>query len=83
MKPVVDESMLPRRPLIYRIGKRARPLFDHVIARFSSISTGPLIDPAEFAWTADLGKEWRTIRAEAEALISDIRAVPPLRIMSP
>ena len=83
MKSVVDESMLPRRPLIYRIGKRARPMFDHVIARFSSISTGPLIDPAEFAWTSDLRKTWRTIRAEAEALISDIRAVPPLRIMSP
>ncbi|HMJ93339.1 MAG TPA: aspartyl/asparaginyl beta-hydroxylase domain-containing protein [Allosphingosinicella sp.] len=83
MKPVVDESMLPKRPLIYRIGKRARPMFDRVIARFSEIGTGPLIDPAELRWTADLKKQWRTIRTEAEALTSDIKAVPPLRIMSP
>ena len=83
MKPVVDESMLPKRPLIYRIGKRARPMFDRIIARYSKIGTGPLIDPAELAWTADLKREWRTIRAEAEALIGEIDSVPPLRVMSP
>lgn len=75
--------MLPKRPLIYRIGKRARPWFDRVIAHYSKIGTGPLIDPEDFAWTADLRKAWRTIRAEAEALIDEIANVPPLRIMSP
>lgn len=83
MRPVVDESMLPRRSLIYRIGKRARPLFDWIIARFSTIGTGPLIDPAELAWTSDLKREWRTIRGEAQALLDEIQKVPPLRMMSP
>jgi len=82
-KPYVDESMLPKRPLLYRIGKRARPAMDYLIARSSLIGTGPIIDPSELPWTAGLQKEWRTIRAEAEALTREVDAIPPLRVMSP
>jgi hypothetical protein len=35
MKLVVDESMSPQRSLIYRAGRRARPMFDRLIARSS------------------------------------------------
>lgn len=83
MRPVVDESMLPRRSLIYRIGKKARPVFDALIARFSLISTDPVIDPAELPWTEDVKSRWRTIRAEAERLIEGVGEIPPLRVMSP
>jgi beta-hydroxylase len=83
MTPAADESMLPKRPLLYRLGKRARPYFDRLIARSSIVGTEPVLDPAEFRWTADLEKEWRTIRAELEDLVGDLQAVPPLRVMSP
>jgi beta-hydroxylase len=82
-KRVVDESMLPKRPFLYRLGKRSRRHFDRFIARSSLISTEPVIDPAELAWTSDLEREWRTIRAELEVLLGDLKAVPPLRVMSP
>jgi beta-hydroxylase len=83
MRPVVDESMLPKRPLLYRLGKRARPHFDRLIASSSIIGTEPVLDPAVFEWTSALEKEWRTIREEVEQLIDDLQGVPPLRAMSP
>ncbi len=83
MRPVVDESMLPQRSLIYRIGKKARPALDRLIARYSLIDTAPIIDPSELPWTAEVRAQWRTIRAEAERLIDRHGEVPPLRIMSP
>jgi beta-hydroxylase len=80
---IVDESMLPRRSLIYRIGKRARPWFDWLIARSSLIGTAPILDSSLFPWTDDLKREWRAIRAEAEEVMSSPGDVPPLRVMSP
>lgn len=83
MKPAVDESLLPKRSFIYRAGKRARPLFDRVIARSSLISTDPIIDPSDLPWTEEVRARWRTIRAEAEQLIQGLGEIPPLRVMSP
>lgn len=83
MKPGTEESARPKRPLLYRLGKRARPLFDRLIARSSLIGTGPVIDPAELRWTAEVDRQWRTIRAEAEALIPGLGEIPPLGAMSP
>jgi beta-hydroxylase len=69
--------------LLYRLGKRARPLIDRLIARSSLIGTGPIIDRSELPWTAEVESRWRTIRAEAEALIHGLGEIPPLGAMSP
>lgn len=83
MKPRVDRSMLPRRSLVFRLGKRARPWLDRAIARSSLIGTGPIIDESELPWTAEIRREWRTIRAETDRLIEGLGEIPPLRLMSP
>jgi len=83
MEQAADKSTLPKRPFLYRLGKRARRRVNAVIARSSLVSTEPILDPAEFPWTAELRREWRTIRAEADALIADVDHIPPLRAMSP
>ena len=75
--------MRPKRPLLYRIGKRSRFLLDRLIARSSLIGTGPIIDPSELPWTAELSGQWRTIRAEAERLMPGLGEIPPLGVMSP
>ena len=76
-------SILPRRPLIYRVGKKLRSRIDRVIARSSLIGDEPVLDPAIFPWTATVGADWRAIRTEAEALLPDMSRIPPLRLISP
>jgi beta-hydroxylase len=76
-------TALPRRPRLYRLGKRLRGRLDRLIARSSLIPDDAVLDPSLFPWTATLRGEWRTIRAEAEALLPRMAAVPPLRAVSP
>jgi beta-hydroxylase len=60
-----------RRPLIVRIGKHLRGVFDRLIAASSLVSNAPVLDVRDFAWTAMLRANWRAIRDEAVA------AAPP------
>ena len=76
-------SVLPKRPWPYRVIKKARGRIDRLIAGSSLIGNDPVIDPALFPWTAMLRDNWREIRAEAEALLPKMNAVPPLRSVSP
>ena len=76
-------ATLPQRPWYYRIAKKARPWVDRMIAKSSLVGTGPVLESAELPWTARLAGQWQTIRAEAEALLPKLEAIPPLRWVSP
>ena len=77
-------SALPQRSLLYRVGKRWRPAFDRVMANCSKAPDQPVLDPADFPWTARLEAGWARIRAEALAALADLNAAaPPLRDISP
>jgi beta-hydroxylase len=77
------DTLLPRRPWYYRAGKSARDALDRILVRWSRIEVAPVLDPSIFPWTDRLQKNWRTIRAEAEALLPKMEEVPPLRVVSP
>jgi ornithine lipid ester-linked acyl 2-hydroxylase len=76
------KSVLPRRPWPYRAVKKMRSDIDRLIARSSLIPNDPILDPALFEWAALLRDNWRSIRAEAEALLPRMEQVPPLRSVS-
>ena len=71
------------RPLHYRFAKKQRHTVNNLIAKSSLISNDPVLDPAEFDWTAMLEKHWEEIRAEALAIYQHRDAIPPLREISP
>lgn len=71
------------RPLIIRIGKRLRGVFDRLIARSSLVSNAPVLDVRDFAWTQGLRDEWEAIRDEARAAALVGQAAPSLATISP
>ena len=71
------------RPLIIRIGKRLRGLFDRMIATSSLVANDPVLDVRQFGWTALLRDQWQTIRAEAEAVALRGQPAPSLATISP
>lgn len=79
----IGRSPLPRRPLVYRIGKKLRRQMDGVVAKGSLVSNDAFVDPRTFEWTGRLGIEWEAIRAEAQSLMPNLSGVPPLRHVSP
>lgn len=72
-----------KRPLVIEIGKRLRPLVDGVVARNSDVPNDPVLDPADFPFTATLRDNWRAIRDEAEAVARVPDDVPALDEISP
>jgi beta-hydroxylase len=74
---------LPKRSRLYLLGKRLRPAFDRLIQRHSIAPDTPVLDTAQFAWTRMLEDNWDLIRAEAEAALSELNKIPPLRDISP
>jgi len=70
------------RPFLIKYGKYLRGTFDRFIARFSLVSTEPVLDVRDFAWTEALRANWQAIRAEAIAAALDHR-VPSLAQVSP
>jgi ornithine lipid ester-linked acyl 2-hydroxylase len=70
----------PGRPWLIRYGRHLRGPFDRFVARFSLVSTEPLLDVRDFAWTQALRAQWRTIRAEACAAALDRTAPSPAAI---
>lgn len=73
----------PDRPRLLRWGKHLRGVFDRLIARSSLISNDPVLDMRDFAWTAALRDNWRTILAEAKTVALIRNAAPPLATVSP
>ena len=71
------------RPLIVRLGKRLRGVFDRLIASSSLVSNEPILDVRDFPWTAALRANWRAICREAIAVAFDGAAAPSLATISP
>jgi beta-hydroxylase len=78
-----QQEALPNRSRIYRLGKRLRPWFDRFIQAHSEVPDAPVLDPRQFAWTNVLEANWDAIRREAEAALSELNRIPPLRDISP
>ena len=74
---------LPKRSLLYRVGKKLRPRVDRVIAADSEVPDAPVLDAGEFPWIVTLERSWDVIRAEADAALADLNRVPPLHEISP
>jgi ornithine lipid ester-linked acyl 2-hydroxylase len=71
------------RPLVIKLGKHCRGLFDRLIASSSLVANDPVLDVRDFAWTGLLRKHWETIRAEAMAVAMEGEASPSLATISP
>ena len=71
------------RPLIIKVGKHLRGIFDRLIASSSLVSNGPVLDVRDFAWTAILREQWEVIRDEARAVALRGEASPSLATISP
>lgn len=73
----------PNRPLIIRVGKHLRRIFDRLIASGSLVSNDPVLDVRAFAWTQLLRENWQAIRDEAVAVAMRGDAAPSLATISP
>jgi beta-hydroxylase len=59
------------------------PVLDRAFVRWSAIPEYEIFPNSFFPWTAELESAWRQIRAEAEPVLHDLGAVPPVRSLSP
>ena len=71
------------RPLIIRVGKHLRGVFDRLIGSSSLVSNDPVLDVRDFAWTQVLREHWQDIRDEAVAVALRGEASPSLATISP
>ena len=71
------------RPLIIRVGKHLRGVFDRLIAGSSLVSNDPVLDVRDFPWTQGLREDWTAILAEARAVALAGHAAPSLATVSP
>ncbi len=78
--PMRDE---PGRPMIIRLGKRLRGVFDRLIARSSLVANNPVLDVRDFAWTQVLRDHWLGIREEAIRVALAGDNAPSLATISP
>ncbi|WP_340587675.1 aspartyl/asparaginyl beta-hydroxylase domain-containing protein [Erythrobacter alti] len=74
---------LNSRPPLYRCLKKHRFKLNAFGARFSLIPNDPVLDAAQFGWTAPIAEKWGEIRDEAKAIYAHAEAIPPLRRISP
>lgn len=78
-----EASNKGKRSIVYRTGKKLRPLFNHCLAKSSLVANTPFFDKQTFPWTAKLEANFPAIRAEAEQLLKDRDSIPALRDISP
>lgn len=71
------------RPLVIRVGKHLRGLFDRLIASSSLVPNDPVLDVRDFGWTQLLRDDWQAIRDEAAAVALHGSASPSLATISP
>lgn len=83
--PVAGTPMVAdrNRPLLIKVGKSLRGVFDRLIGSSSLVPNTPVLDVRDFAWTAVLRDNWQAIRAEAEQVALREAAVPSLATISP
>lgn len=73
----------PRRPLIVRWGKKARKHLNLLLSRHSLVPLEPVLGTDGFPWLRHLEEATPAIQREAEQLLRNIAAVPPMNEMSP
>lgn len=78
-----SSALIPKRPLLLRIGRRLQPIVNDAVARSSRVGNPMVFDPAIFPWIGKLEANWEVIRDEAAVVLSDLEAVPPLAVISP
>lgn len=71
------------RPLIIRLGKHLRGVFDRLIASSSLVSNDPVLDMRDFPWTQMLRANWQAVRNEAMTVALQGQAAPSLATISP
>lgn len=64
-------------------GLRLLPVIDRALTRFSALEERAVHANEQFPWLAGLEDNWQLIRAEADAVLRDLRTVPPVRAISP
>ena len=83
--PPADAPMQAERgrPLIIRIGKALRGLFDRLIGSSSLVPTDPVLGVRDFPWTQVLRDHWQAIREEAMTVAMVGDNAPSLATISP
>lgn len=72
--PDMRRSATGDRPLVIRMGRRLCGASDRLIGGSSLVSTDPVLDMRDFAWTCDLRNAWSAIREEACAVALHVDA---------
>ncbi|WP_246091481.1 aspartyl/asparaginyl beta-hydroxylase domain-containing protein [Swingsia samuiensis] len=72
-----------RRPLLIRIGKYLRPVFNRILAHYSLFPNEPVLDPYDLPWVKSLEQHGPQIRQEWERLNQERDVAPPLKEISP
>ena len=72
-----------KRAAIIWVGLRLSPVIDRALSRWSELDDEPVIDPELFDWVPKLEDNWTTIRDEADQVLGDKSAMPPVRLISP
>jgi len=73
----------PRRPLVVRLGKKARFVINRIVMRYSLVEDAPVLDPGRFPWLRSLEAAASEIQQEADAIVRHLQAIPPMNEMSP
>jgi ornithine lipid ester-linked acyl 2-hydroxylase len=76
-------GVVPKLPLLFRIGKKLRHRVSAVIGRSSRVGNEPVLDTRLFPWIAGVEAGWPKIRAELERVLARDDAIPPLANISP
>jgi len=80
-------SKLPKKTLnrswLVRTGKKLRNKFNRILARYSLVSTDPVLDLAQFPWVAGLEANWDAVLQEANHILKYRDAVPRINEVSP
>ncbi|MBB3104428.1 aspartyl/asparaginyl beta-hydroxylase domain-containing protein [Azomonas macrocytogenes] len=72
-----------KRSALYRMGKKLRPWFNRFLSKNSLVGDPAFFDKQLFPWTAELERNWETIRGEVQQLLDDGVSIPALREISP
>ncbi|WP_228254884.1 aspartyl/asparaginyl beta-hydroxylase domain-containing protein [Aquirhabdus parva] len=78
-----SSALVPKRPLIMRLGKRIQPWVNGIVAKSSKIGNYPFYEPRDFPWITQLEAHWEEIKKEADTALQDLNTVPPLATISP
>ncbi|WP_298688454.1 aspartyl/asparaginyl beta-hydroxylase domain-containing protein [uncultured Sphingomonas sp.] len=83
LPPTPSSALVPKKPLIMRLGKYLQPRINNIVAKSSRIGNHPFYQPTDFPWIAEFEARWREIQAEASVVLQDLNKIPPLAEISP